>query len=107
MWLKHCSNRSGFAYYFAKNDYIIHRELTTGKGFADLVFIPRKNVDSPALVVELKCDKDAKTAISQIKAKNYPQQVASYTGNLLLVAITYNRQSKQHSCLIETLSANS
>ena len=30
------------AYYYAKNDYIVHRELATGKGFADIVLIPRK-----------------------------------------------------------------
>ena len=63
------------AYYYAKNDYIIHRELASGKGFADLVLIPRRNVDSPALVIELKCNKDADAAIDQIKRKNYPTKV--------------------------------
>jgi hypothetical protein len=55
------------AYYYASNDYIIHRELATGKGFADLVLIPRKNVDSPAIIIELKYDKAVDTAIEQIK----------------------------------------
>jgi hypothetical protein len=89
------------AYYYAKNDYIIHRKLASGKGFADLVFIPRKNVDSPALVVELKYDKDADTAIEQIKRKKYPAKVAQYTGNLLLVGINYDKETKTHSCFIE------
>ena len=89
------------AYYYAKNDYIIHRELASGKGFADLVFIPRKNVDSPALVVELKYDKDADTAIDQIKRKKYPAKVAQYTENLLLVGINYDKETKTHSCVIE------
>ena len=44
------------AYYYARNDYVMHRELATGKGFADIVLIPRKNVDSPAIVLELKSD---------------------------------------------------
>ena len=89
------------AYYYAANDYIIHRELATGKGFADLVLIPRKNVDKPAIVIELKYDKAVDTAIEQIKRKQYPAKVAQYTDNLLLVGITYNRNSKQHECCIE------
>jgi hypothetical protein len=89
------------AYLYAKNDYIIHRELASGRGFADLVFIPRKNVDSPALVVELKYDKDADTAIDQIKRKKYPAKVAQHTGNLLLVGINYDKETKNHSCVIE------
>ena len=91
------------AYYYASNDYIIHRELASGKGFADLVLIPRKNVDSPALVIELKYDKAVNTAIEQIKQRQYPAKVAQYTDNLLLVGITYERDTKQHRCCIERL----
>ena len=93
------------AYYYAKNDYIVHREYASGKGFADLVLIPRKNVMSPAIVVELKCDKDADTAISQIKRKQYPDKVASYCDNILLVGINYDRKNKTHTCLIEKHTA--
>lgn len=89
------------AYYYAVNDYIVHREYASGKGFADLVLIPRKHVDSPAIVIELKYNKDADTAISQIKRRNYPEKVAQYAGNLLLVGINYDRDSKQHECHIE------
>ncbi len=89
------------AYYYASNDYIIHRELATGKGFADLVLIPRKNVDSPAIVIELKYDKAVDTAIEQIKRRQYPAKVAQYADNLLLVGITYERDTKQHQCCIE------
>ena len=60
------------AYYYAKNDYMIHRELATGKGFADLVLILRKYVESPAIVLELKYNQDADSAIAQIKRKQYP-----------------------------------
>ena len=91
------------AYYYARNEYIIHRELATGKGFADLVFIPRKHVDKPAMVVELKYNKDADTAISQIKRKQYPKKLAEYTGSLLLVGITYDKKAKTHECIIEYL----
>ena len=89
------------AYYSARNDYVIHRELPTGKGFADLVFIPRKNVDSPAIVVELKYNRDADSAISQIHRRQYPDKVAQYAGNLLLVGINYDREHKTHDCRIE------
>ena len=89
------------AYYYAKNDYIVHREMATGKGFADIVLIPRKHVDSPAIVIELKYNQDADTAISQIKRKQYPAKVVQYTDNLLLVGINYDKQQKTHTCIIE------
>ena len=89
------------AYYYARNDYHIHREYPAGEGYADLVLIPRKNVSSPALVIELKYDKDTDAAISQIKARRYPETVAAYTGDILLVGINYDRDTKQHECQIE------
>jgi hypothetical protein len=89
------------AYYYARNDYVMHRELATGKGFADIVLIPRKNVDSPAIVLELKFSQDADAAIDQIKRKQYPAKVAEHTNNLLLVGINYDRETKQHTCHIE------
>lgn len=88
------------AYYTAQNKYIMHRELPTGKGFADLVFIPRKNVELPAIVVELKHNKTSGTAIEQIKQKNYTEKIAQYTGEILLVGINYD-DDKGHSCMIE------
>ena len=92
------------AYYYARNNYIIHRELASGKGFADLVLIPRKNVDSPAIVLELKYNKDADAAIDQIKRKQYPAKVKDYANHLLLVGINYDKETKTHSCQIETIS---
>lgn len=84
------------AYIYAKNDYIIHREYASGKGFADIVLIPRKNVDSPALVIELKYDKDADSGIDQILRRNYPAKVSEYADRLLLVAINYEKDTKKH-----------
>jgi len=89
------------AYYYARNDYVMHRELASGKGFADIVFIPRKNVASPAIVIELKVDKGADAAIDQIRRKEYPAKVKEYAGNLLLVGVSYDRGTKQHRCRIE------
>ncbi|MBR6980996.1 MAG: AAA family ATPase [Prevotella sp.] len=88
------------AYFYARKDYVIHRELASGKGFADLVLIPRKNVDSPAIVLELKYNRDADSAIDQILRKQYPAKVAQYVDNLLLVGINYDKETKIHTCSI-------
>ena len=92
------------AYIWAKNDYIIHREFATGKGYADLVMIPRRNASKPAIVIELKYNHSTNTAISQIKQKNYPAKLADYTGDILLVGINYDKESKQHTCKIESVN---
>ena len=90
------------ALYAARNFYTVHRELSGGKGFADLVFIPRKRfMDKPALVVELKWDKDAAGAITQIREKEYCRSLEEYHGKLLLVGINYDKKTKEHSCKIE------
>jgi len=90
------------ALFSAQNYYTIVREFPTGKGFADLVFIPRlKHLDKPALIVELKWDKSAVGAIAQIKERNYPESLVDYQGNLLLVGINYDKKSKVHECVIE------
>ncbi len=89
------------AYYSAKRYYTAIRELPTGKGFADIVYLPRKYVDKPAIIIELKWNKDAEGAISQIKAKQYIHALEEYQGNILLVGINYDKKDKKHSCLIE------
>ena len=79
------------------------RELPTGRGFADFVFIPKpeyKN-DYPALIVELKWNKNATTALQQIKTRKYPESVLHYMGDILLVGINYDKKSKLHQCIIE------
>ena len=89
------------AFYYAKNDYVFHRELPTGKGFADLVLMPRKNSDKPALLLELKKDQTARAAIEQIRQKEYQSKVAQYDGRCILVGISYDSKSKKHDCKIE------
>ena len=91
------------AYYYAKNDYVMYRELPSGKGFADIVLIPRKNVESPAIVLELKYNKDADSAIDQILRKQYPEKVAQHHGELLLVGINYDKKQKTHQCQIKRI----
>lgn len=92
------------AYYYAKNNYIMHRELPTGKGFANIVLIPRKNIESPAIVLELKYDRDADSAIDQILRKQYPGKVAQHHGSLLLVGINYDKKEKTHQCQIRKIN---
>ena len=89
------------AYYNAINEYKKIRELPTGKGFADLVYIPRKYSDKPAMIIELKYDKSTNGAITQIKEKRYVESLKAYRGHLLLVGINYDRNTKKHSCKIE------
>lgn len=89
------------AYFSARKDYTIIRELPAGKGFADIAFIPRKHTDKPAFIVELKWDKLAQGAIRQIKEKRYASQLDEYKNNLLLVGISYDKSQKKHECVIE------
>ena len=93
----------GLAYYSARKDYRIIRELPAGKGFADMVFLPLPHTDKPALVVELKYDKTAETAIQQIKDRHYAQALDGYSGEIVLVGINYDKENKDkpHSCIIE------
>lgn len=91
------------AYYNAMNEYTLVRELPSGKGYADVVFLPRKGSDKPAMVVELKWNQSAKGAIAQIKEKRYTQALREYQGNLLLVGINYDKESKKHDCMIEQM----
>ena len=83
------------------NTYNVVRELPTGKGYADLVYLPKTGVNKPALLIELKFDKSAQTAITQIKEKNYLQFFKDYKGEVLLVGINYSKDTKTHQCIIE------
>ncbi len=87
------------AYMYARNHYTIIREMPSGKGYADMVFIPKD--DKPAMIVELKWDYEAETAIDQIKEKKYPKGLEKYRDNLLIVGISYDKKTKKHSCKIE------
>lgn len=89
------------AYYSACKDYILIREMPAGNGFSDMVFLPRRASLKPALVVELKWDKTAQGAISQIKSKQYGSALKDYRGNMLLVGINYDKKSRRHQCRIE------
>ena len=90
------------ALYAARNFYTVIREMPSGKGFADMVYLPKKRFpEKPALVVELKWDKSAQGAIRQIREKKYCQSLTEYQGKLLLIGINYDKKTRVHSCEIE------
>ena len=92
------------AYYSARKTYTIEREPPAGKGFADLIFKPRKNSSNPAMIVELKYDKSAEGALEQIKKKQYADCLKDYSGEILLVGINYDKEDKRHTCKIEKIN---
>ncbi|MBP5455948.1 MAG: AAA family ATPase [Paludibacteraceae bacterium] len=91
------------AYFYANTRYTLVKELPTGKGYADLVLIPYlPNI--PALVIELKHNKSAESALQQIKEKNYCQALNNYKGDLLFVGISYDEKTKEHKCRMERIN---
>ena len=97
------------AYFTAPAFYNIIREMPAGKGFAEFVFIPRANAGSrPAMVVELKYNKSADTAINQIKENRYHGALSGYSDRILLVGINYDadgKDAKKHTCVIEEFTS--
>lgn len=93
-----------FAYIICVDYYLKVEELPTGHGIADVVFIPKRDTSLPAMIVELKWNETADSAIQQIKQKKYPSILEGYVGELVLVGINYNEKSKAHSCIIERIS---
>ena len=93
----------GLAYYSARKDYRLIREFPTGRGFADLVFLPLPSVRKPAIVVKLKWDKSADAALRQIRERKYIHALEGYSGEILLVGVNYDRKNpdQPHSCVIE------
>ncbi len=89
------------AYYAAKSQYEIFREFASGKGFADMVFLPLKQSPYPAIVVELKYDKSAQGAIAQIKNKQYHLKLRGLSNQVVLLGINFNKKSKKHEVELE------
>ncbi|MBQ9057655.1 MAG: AAA family ATPase [Atopobiaceae bacterium] len=89
------------AYIWSIDDYLRIDELPGGRGYADLVFIPRSGSSLPPLVVELKWNQPVNAALGQIRSRNYPAALAELEGECVLVGITYDSESCEHSCEIE------
>ena len=98
------------AYYTYRDHYLQFEELPSGKGYADIVYLPKHDSDWPALVIELKWNQSAETAIEQIKDRRYPEALKDYGGEILLVGINYDKEAavgqRKHSCRIEKLQRN-
>ena len=97
-------------YLSARNKYQIEREDKAGKGYVDFIFYPW-NVSEPCIILELKVDSSPEEAIQQIRDKDYILRFRgklgenrNYTGKILGVGISYDRETKEHQCKIEILS---
>ena len=91
------------AYYTAIRFYQFIKEFPSGKGFADMIFLPYKQVNKPLIVIELKKNDTAESAIAQIKEKKYSESLEKYSGDILLVGITYD-DDKKHYCKLERIT---
>ena len=92
-----------FAYIICIDYYLKVEELPTGKGIADVVFIPKRDTSLPSMIVELKWNETSESALEQIKKRNYPAILNGYLGEMVLVGINYDEKSKNHSCKIERI----
>ena len=90
-----------FAYIAAIDQYLKVEELSSGKGIADVVYLPKRRSMLPALVIELKWNKSSEGAIRQIKERNYSAILKDYGGEIVLVGISYEVKKKVHDCVIE------
>ena len=88
------------SFIYALNKYTIIKEMTTGKGFADVVFIPFVP-NHPAMIIELKRNGSTESALTQIREKCYFDSLSAYSGDLLFVGVNYDEASKTHECRIE------
>ena len=91
------------AYYSAQDTYALYRELQGGESFADLVFVPRRGNTNPAMIIDLKWNKNAGIALEQIKDRQYVKCLKDYHGKVLFVGINYDKKSKTHKCRFETI----
>ena len=89
------------AFVHALNYYNCFKELSTGKGFADLVYVPVvKSPEHPAIIIELKHNQSTGKALQQIQSRQYFDALENYKGNLIFVAINYDKETKKHKCEI-------
>lgn len=92
-----------FAYISCAEEFQEIQELPSGRGYADIVYLPKKSSSMPVLLIELKWNKTAEGAIRQIKNNNYPQVLEGLGSDILLVGINYDVDSKKHSCVMEKI----
>mgnify|MGYP002769328131 FL=1 len=96
-------------YLSARDQYRVEREEKAGKGFVDFIFYPVR-YDQDCIILELKVDHSPEDAIAQIKEKDYALRFRGktaeknkYTGRILAVGISYNKETKEHDCKVEEI----
>ena len=84
-------------------DYVSYRELQSGKGSIDLVYVPKWSDDLPIMLIEFKRDASAEEAMEQIRAKDYTSRYceSECTNDILMIGLSYNSKTKEHQCVIE------
>ena len=87
------------AYFYASSKYFVINELPTGKGYADVSFVP-KRPGLPAIIIELKKDKSAGRALDQILNKQYFKAFDNYDGPILFVGVNYD-DDKRYLCKMQ------
>ena len=84
----------------AADDWACVDELPSGRGYADVAYLPRRGSGRPALLVELKWDDPVRAAVDQVLDRDYPQVLRDLDVPVLLVAVTYDSKTKEHTCRI-------
>ena len=92
-----------FAYLSCVDQYSKIEELPSGRGIADVAFIPQRRSMLPAMVIELKWNRTAEGALAQIHEKHYPAALKRYGGEVVLVGVNYDEKTKKHACRIQKL----
>lgn len=97
-------------YLAARDTYRVEREDKAGKGYVDFIFYPETDKNADCIILELKVDHTPEEAIRQIKDKKYGLKFqgkigedSRYSGRILAVGISYDREKKEHRCKVEEL----
>lgn len=97
------------SYLAARDKYRVEREDKAGKGYVDFIFYPEQRWET-GIILELKVNHAPEEAIRQIKDKNYVLRFKGklgekpkYTGRILAVGISYDKETKEHRCKVEAL----
>ena len=88
------------AYIAYLDEYYKLEEIPSGKGIADIIFIPMQGSRYLPMIVELKWNRSTKSALTQILQKEYHSILVNTSQDILFVGINYDTNSGAHSCKI-------
>ncbi len=91
------------AYLSCMDHYLRFEEIAGGKGYCDILFLPRNDSLKPALLIELKWNKSTNKAITQVKDLQYAEILRQYDyhGEFVIIGINYSTKTGRHECRIE------